>query len=99
MKPVPTLNRIFQRREGERRSIGRTTINRTALLFFRGQSGVFSCCVSDVTNHGAGIRGGLANHYARTKALFETYGTSCYAPPRQAIVAFNRSHASSDKNR
>jgi hypothetical protein len=56
MKPVPTLNQIFQRREGERRSIGRTTINRTALLFFRGQSGVFSCFVGDVTNHGAGIR-------------------------------------------
>jgi len=43
------------------------------------------------------IRGGLANHYARTKALFEAYGTSCYAPPRQAIVAFNRSHASAGK--
>jgi len=28
------------------------------------------------------IRGGLANHYTRTKALFEAYGTSCYAPPR-----------------
>jgi len=36
-------------------------------------------------------RGGLANHYARTKALFDTYGTSSFAPPRAAIVAFNRS--------
>jgi hypothetical protein len=40
----------------ERRSIGRTRINRNALLFFVGQTGVFSCCVRDVTNHGAGIR-------------------------------------------
>jgi 3-hydroxybutyryl-CoA dehydrogenase len=45
------------------------------------------------------VRGGLANHYARTKALFEAYGTSCYAPPRQAIVAFNRLHASAGKTR
>ena len=45
------------------------------------------------------IRGGLANHYTRTKALFEAYGTSCYAPPRQAIVAFNQSLASAGKTR
>jgi 3-hydroxybutyryl-CoA dehydrogenase len=45
------------------------------------------------------IRGGLANHYARTKALFEAYGTSCYAPPRQAIVAFNQSRAHTGKTR
>jgi 3-hydroxybutyryl-CoA dehydrogenase len=45
------------------------------------------------------VRGGLANHYARTKALFDTYGTSSYAPPRQAIVAFNRSRASIGKTR
>jgi 3-hydroxybutyryl-CoA dehydrogenase len=45
------------------------------------------------------IRGGLANHYTRTKALFEAYGTSCYAPPRQAIVAFNQSLASTGKTR
>ena len=45
------------------------------------------------------IRGGLANHYTRTKALFEAYGTSCYAPPRQAIVAFNQSLANAGKTR
>ncbi len=45
------------------------------------------------------IRGGLANHYARTKALFDTYGTSSYAPPRQAIVAFNRSQGNAGKSR
>ncbi len=26
------------------------------MLFFVGQTGVFSCCVRDVTNHGAGIQ-------------------------------------------
>jgi 3-hydroxybutyryl-CoA dehydrogenase len=40
------------------------------------------------------VRGGLADHYARTKALFDTYGTPSYAPPRQAIVAFNRARRS-----
>jgi 3-hydroxyacyl-CoA dehydrogenase len=45
------------------------------------------------------IRGGLANHYARTKALFDTYGTSSYAPPRQAIVAFNRSRSDAGNSR
>lgn len=45
------------------------------------------------------VRGGLANHYARTKALFDTYGTSSYAPPRQAIVAFNRSQGNAGKSR
>jgi 3-hydroxybutyryl-CoA dehydrogenase len=44
------------------------------------------------------VRGGLANHYARTKALFDTFGTSSYAPPRQAIVAFNRSQGSGGKS-
>ena len=37
-------------------SVGRTTIDRHALLFFAGQSGVHGCCVRDVTNQGAGIR-------------------------------------------
>jgi len=45
------------------------------------------------------IRGGLANHYARTKTLFDTFGTSSYAPPRQAIVAFNRSQGNAGKRR
>jgi hypothetical protein len=40
----------------ERRSIGRTTIARGALLFFNAQGGVRSCLVRDVTNVGAGIR-------------------------------------------
>jgi hypothetical protein len=41
--------------EPERRAVGRTRINRNALLFFRGQGTVFTCCVRDVTNSGAGI--------------------------------------------
>jgi len=53
---MSTLQQILRRREPERRSIGRTRINRNALLFFVGQTGVFSCCVRDVTNHGAGIQ-------------------------------------------
>lgn len=32
-------------------------------------------------------RGGLVHHYEITQALFETYGTPAYAPPRQAVVA------------
>ena len=39
----------------ERRSIGRTKIARSALLFFTGQTGVRSCAVRDITNLGAGI--------------------------------------------
>jgi len=35
-------------------------------------------------------RGGLAQHFEVTQALFETYGTPAYAPPRQAIVAARR---------
>lgn len=44
------------------------------------------------------LKGGLEHHYAVTKALFDTYGTPAYAPPRRAVVAFNREHAS-DKER
>jgi hypothetical protein len=40
----------------DRRSIGRTKIAKGALLFFSGQTGVRSCCVTDITNVGAGIR-------------------------------------------
>jgi hypothetical protein len=40
----------------ERRSIGRTKIAKSALLFFIGQSRVRSCGVTDITNVGAGIR-------------------------------------------
>lgn len=35
-------------------------------------------------------RGGLAHHYAVTQALFETFGTPAYAPPRRALVANRR---------
>ena len=40
----------------ERRSIGRTRIAKSALLFFAGQAGVWSCAVRDMTNIGAGSR-------------------------------------------
>jgi hypothetical protein len=53
---MPTLQEIFQRSEPDRRLVGRTRINRNALLFFSGQVGVFSCVVRDVTNSGAGLR-------------------------------------------
>ena len=33
------------------------------------------------------VRGGLAYHYDVTRALFETYGTPAYAPPRRAVAA------------
>jgi 3-hydroxybutyryl-CoA dehydrogenase len=33
------------------------------------------------------VRGGLAYHYEVTRALFETYGSPAYAPPRRAIAA------------
>jgi 3-hydroxybutyryl-CoA dehydrogenase len=36
------------------------------------------------------MRGGLANHYSASKALFEAYGTPAYAPPRRASVAYKR---------
>ena len=51
------LRDIFQlERAYERRAIGRTTINRGVLMYFKGQKGVQECNVRDVTNHGAGIR-------------------------------------------
>jgi 3-hydroxybutyryl-CoA dehydrogenase len=33
------------------------------------------------------VRGGLSHHYSVTKALFDSYGTPAYAPPRAAVVA------------
>lgn len=45
------------------------------------------------------LRGGLEHHYAVTKALFDTYGTSAFAPPRRAIVAFNRERAYTKERR
>jgi hypothetical protein len=41
---------ILQQRAIERRSAGRTHINRNALMFFPGQAGVHSCYALDVTN-------------------------------------------------
>ena len=35
-------------------------------------------------------RGGLADHYEVTQALFETYGTPGFAPARRAVVAAKR---------
>jgi 3-hydroxybutyryl-CoA dehydrogenase len=35
-------------------------------------------------------RGGLANHYDVTQALFESYGSQAYAPARRAVVAAKR---------
>ncbi len=35
-------------------------------------------------------RGGLAHYHDVTQALFETYGTSAYAPARRAVVAKTR---------
>lgn len=41
--------------DNDRRSIGRTRIEKGALLFFNGDAGVRACKVTDVTNLGAGI--------------------------------------------
>lgn len=41
-------------------------------------------------------RGGLAHHYDVTQALFETFGTPAYAPPRRAIVAHKRRQRGTD---
>jgi hypothetical protein len=40
----------------ERRSIGRTKISKSALVFFGAPPGVFCCSVRDITNAGAGLR-------------------------------------------
>src|SRR5258708_12830701 len=53
---MSTVQQILKQREAERRSIGRTRINRNALLFFTCQTGVLSCCVAAVTNNGPAIR-------------------------------------------
>lgn len=39
----------------ERRSVGRTTISKAALLFFSAQPGVFACMVRNITSVGARI--------------------------------------------
>jgi hypothetical protein len=53
---VLTIREILQRGGTERRSNGRTFINRGAQLFFKGQAGIFGCQIRDATNQGAGIR-------------------------------------------
>ena len=51
-----SLHEILRPSSVERRSLGRTSINRDALMCLSGQAGVHACCVRDVTNFGAGIR-------------------------------------------
>jgi hypothetical protein len=52
---MPTLlEKLRPQRDVERRGIGRTLINRSALMHFAGW--VHDCCVRDVINLGAGIR-------------------------------------------
>ncbi len=41
-------------------------------------------------------RGGLANHYDASKALFDVYGTPAYAPGRRATVAKQRTQTDGD---
>ena len=48
----PTNHEIIQPANTERRSIGRTQINRDASLYFA-SAGTFPCCVRDVTNSDA----------------------------------------------
>jgi hypothetical protein len=40
----------------ERRSIGRTRISKSALMFFDAPRGIFTCVVRNITNGGAGIQ-------------------------------------------
>jgi hypothetical protein len=53
---MSTAEQVLKAFGGERRAIGRTQINRNALLFFSSRAGAFPCCVRDVTNAGAGVR-------------------------------------------
>jgi hypothetical protein len=53
---MPTLQEEPRPHAEERRSLGRTKINRGVLMHFAGCEGVHACCVHDVTNLGAGIR-------------------------------------------
>jgi 3-hydroxybutyryl-CoA dehydrogenase len=45
------------------------------------------------------VRGGLANHYRTSKALFEANGTPAYTPPRRAAIAFKRESQDATKVR
>ena len=53
---MSTVEQVLKSAGRERRAIGRTRINRSALLHFHGGAGVLPCCVRDVTNSGAGVR-------------------------------------------
>jgi hypothetical protein len=51
-----SLDQFGQLKPGSnRRCIGRTKIEKSALVFFSGQTGVRSCRITDVTNLGAGL--------------------------------------------
>jgi hypothetical protein len=52
---MPTLQEMLQPYAPERRAVGCTTINRSALEHFAGCDGVHGCCIRDVTNLVAGI--------------------------------------------
>jgi hypothetical protein len=52
---MPMLQKILKPFAPERRAVGRTTINRHALMHFAGYDGVHECCARNVTNAGAGI--------------------------------------------
>jgi hypothetical protein len=43
-------------RDTERRAVGRTTINRDALMYFAGREIVHACCLRNISDHGAGLR-------------------------------------------
>jgi hypothetical protein len=50
-----TRKLLSTRKMNDRRSIGRTKIAKSALLFLSGQTGVRPCAVTDITNKGARI--------------------------------------------
>jgi len=43
-------------RDTERRAVGRTTINRDALMYFAGREIVHASCLRNISDHGAGLR-------------------------------------------
>jgi hypothetical protein len=53
---MSNVEQVLKSAGRDRRAIGRTRINRSAMLFFHGGVGVSPCCVRDVTNSGAGVR-------------------------------------------
>jgi hypothetical protein len=53
---MSNVEQVLKSAGRDRRAIGRTRINRSAMLFFHGGAGVSPCCVRDVTNSGAGVR-------------------------------------------